>query len=68
MPLLAYPVGGLEPKGLNFDSSLNLHPYFVYASSKGSEESAYLQNVPLRNVSSLKVKNHCHIIMPKQIM
>ena len=28
-------------RGLNFGLSLHLHPYFVYASSKGSGESAY---------------------------
>ena len=27
-------------RDLNFDLSLHLHPYFVYASSKGSGESA----------------------------
>ena len=28
-------------KGLNFGLSLHLHPYFVYASSKSSSESAH---------------------------
>ena len=29
-------------RGLNCGQSLNLHPYFMYASSKGSGESAHL--------------------------
>ena len=42
MPLInAHAVVSSGARGLNFGLSLHLHPYFVYASSKGSGKSAH---------------------------
>ena len=43
MPLKAYADVSGDDKGLIFDLNLNLHPYFVYASSEGRDKSAHMR-------------------------
>ena len=40
--MLAYLTGAI---GLYFGLRLHLHPYFVYASSEGSDESAHMRRL-----------------------